>query len=179
VHASPPDRCSLRWVWVLRAALDSADPARAVLAMLLASHAVRIYQLCALRLIGLRDGRLHVGGQVILLAGPAWQRLTCYLDFRQQTWPDSVNPYLFLHVLNVGAARHVTPQWIRKQLGMSGQRIRLDRIFDEAQATGGGLRFLYDLFGLPVGHLPIRLGPGPSRLRLPQRAPGAVVTGQG
>ena len=133
---------------VLRAALDSADPARAVLAMLLASHAVRIYQLCALRLIGLRDGRLHVGGQVILLAGPAWQRLTCYLDFRQQTWPDSVNPYLFLHVLHAGASRHVTPQWIRKQLGMSGQRIRLDRIFDEAQATGGGLRSLCDLFGL-------------------------------
>ena len=134
----------------LRAALDSADPARAVLAALLAFHAVRIYQLCALRLTDLRDGRLHVGGQVILLAGPVRQRLARYLDFRQQTWPDSVNPYLFLHVRNAGAARHVTPQWIRKQLGMSGQRIRLDRIFDEAQTTGGDLRALCDLFGLSI-----------------------------
>ena len=134
----------------LRAALDSADPARAALAALLAFHAVRIYQLCALRLTDLRDGRLYVGGQVILLAGPVRQRLARYLDFRQQTWPDSVNPYLFLHVRNAGAARHVTPQWIRKQLGMSGQRIRLDRIFDEAQATGGDLRALCDLFGLSV-----------------------------
>ena len=78
------------------------------------------------------------------------QRLARYLDYRQQTWPDSVNPYLFLHVRNAGAARHVTPQWIRKQLGMSGQRIRLDRIFDEAQATGGDLRALCDLFGLSI-----------------------------
>ena len=33
---------------------------------------------------------------------------------------------------------------------MSGQRIRLDRIFDEAQATGGDLRALCDLFGLSI-----------------------------
>ena len=135
---------------MLRAALDSADPARAVLAALLAFHAVRIYQLCALRLTDVRDGRLHVGDQVILLAEPVRQRLARYLDFRQQTWPDSVNPYLFLHVRNAGAARHVTPWWIRKQLGMSGQLIRLDRIFDEAQATGGDLRALCDLFGLSI-----------------------------
>ncbi len=134
----------------LRAALDSADPARAVLASLLAFHAVRIYQLCALRLTDVRDGRLHIAGQVIPLAGPVRQRLARYLDFRQQTWPDSVNPYLFLHVRNADAARHVTPQWIRHQLGMSGQRIRLDRIFDEAQATGGDLRALCDLFGLSI-----------------------------
>lgn len=111
---------------------------------------MRIYQLCALQLTDLRDGRLHVGGQVILLAGPVRQRLARYLDFRQQAWPDSVNPYLFLHVRNAGAARHVSPQWIRKQLGMSGQAIRLDRIFDEAQVTGGDLRALCDLFGLSV-----------------------------
>jgi hypothetical protein len=33
---------------------------------------------------------------------------------------------------------------------MSGQLIRLDRIFDEAQATGGDLRALTDMFGLSV-----------------------------
>src|ERR1019366_6229378 len=103
---------------VLRAALDSADPARAVLAALLAFHAVRICQLCALKLTDLRDGRLHIGDQVILLAGPVRQRLGHYLDFRERTWPDSVNPYLFLHVRNAGSARHVSTWWIRKQLGM-------------------------------------------------------------
>ena len=46
-----------------------------MLAALLAFHAVRIYQLSALRLTDLSDGRLHIGGQVILLAGPVRQRL--------------------------------------------------------------------------------------------------------
>jgi integrase len=134
----------------LRGALDSSDPARALLAALLAFHAVRIYQLCALRLTDARDGRLHIGDQTVLLAEPVRQRLARYLDFRQQTWPASVNPYLFVHVRNAGTAGHVTPGWIRKQLGMSGQLIRLDRIFDEAQATGGDLRALCDLFGLSI-----------------------------
>jgi integrase len=134
----------------LHAALDSANVAQALLAALLAFHAVRIYQLCTLRLTDLRDGRLRVGDQVIPLAGPVRQRLARYLDSRQQIWPNSVNPYLFLHARNASAARHVTPQWVRKQLGMSGQRIRLDRIFDEAQATGGDLRALCDLFGLSI-----------------------------
>jgi hypothetical protein len=135
----------------LRAALDSSDPTRAALAALLAFHAVRIYQLCALQLADVRNGRLHVGDQVILLAGPVRQRLARYLNYRQQSWPASVNPYVFLHVRNAGTARHVSPQWIRQQLGMSGQAIRLDRIFDEAQATGGDIRALCDLFGLSIG----------------------------
>lgn len=135
---------------VLRAALDSSDTTRAALTALLAFHAVRIYQLCALRLTDIRDGRLHIGDQVILLAAPVRQRLTRYLDYRHQAWPASVNPYLFLHVRNAGTARHVSPQWIRKQLGMSGQAIRLDRIFDEAQATGGDIRAICDLFGLSI-----------------------------
>jgi integrase len=153
----------------LRAALDSADPAQAVLAALLAFHAVRIYQLCALRLTDVRDGRLFICEQVILLADPVRQRLAHYLDYRNQTWPSSVNPYLFLHVRNAGTARHVTPWWIRKQLGMSGQLIRLDRIFDEAQTTGGDLRALCDLFDLSVAGA-YRYTAVLDRLDLPDRA---------
>jgi hypothetical protein len=134
----------------LRAELDADDPTRAALAALLAFHAVRIYQLAALRLTDIRDGRLHIGDQVIPLAGPVRQRVARYLDWRQQSWPASVNPYLFLHVRNAGTARHVTPYWIRHQLGMPPQSIRLDRIFDEAQATGGDVRALCDLFGLSI-----------------------------
>jgi hypothetical protein len=134
----------------LRAELGSADPARAALAALLAFHAVRVYQLAALRLTDIRDGRLHIGGQVIILAAPVRQRIARYLDYRNTMWPDSANSHLFLHVRNAGNLRHVTPWWIRHQLGMSPQAIRLDRIFDEAQATGGDLRALSDLFGLSI-----------------------------
>jgi hypothetical protein len=33
---------------------------------------------------------------------------------------------------------------------MSGQQVRLDRIFDEALATGGDLRVLAEMFGLSI-----------------------------
>jgi hypothetical protein len=134
----------------LRHALDSDNPATAVLTALLAFHAVRIWQLTQIRLGDLRDGRLHLGDRTVLLAEPVRQRLTAYLDFRQRTWPTSVNPYLFVHVRNADTDRHVTPWWIRRQLSIPGQRIRQDRILDEAHATGGDIRALCDLFGLSI-----------------------------
>jgi hypothetical protein len=130
----------------LRAALDSDNPATALLAF----HAVRIWQLTQIRLADLRDGRLHLDERVVLLAEPVRQRLAAYLDWRQLTWPGSINPYLLVHVRNAGTVAHVTPWWIRHQLSMPGQRIRQDRILDEAHATGGDVRALCDLFGLSV-----------------------------
>jgi hypothetical protein len=135
---------------VLRQALDSPNAATALLTGLLAFHAVRIYQTCHIRLADIRDGRLHVGGQVILLAGPVRQRAAAWPDFRNRTWPDSVNPYLFLHVRNAGTLRPVTPWWIRHQIPVSGQHIRQDRILIEADATGGDIRALCDLFGISI-----------------------------
>lgn len=40
--------------------------------------------------------------------------------------------------------------WAYGQLGMSGQQVRLDRIFYQATATGGDLPVLADLFGLSI-----------------------------
>jgi hypothetical protein len=134
----------------LRHALDADNPATAALTALLAFHALRIQQLAQIRLTDLHDGRLDLGDQVVLLATPVRQRLAAYLAFRQQTWPSSVNPYLFVHVRNAGSDRHVTSWWIRHQLSVPGMRIRQDRILDEAHATGGDVRALCDLFGLSV-----------------------------
>jgi hypothetical protein len=85
---------------------------------------------------------------VILLAEPVRERLAAYLNYRQQTWPTSINPHLFIHQRNWSHDRPVWPHWINQQLGMSGQIIRRDRILDEAHATGGDIRALTDLFGL-------------------------------
>jgi len=139
----------------LRRALDSDNPATALLTALLAFHAVRIWQLAEIRLTDLRDGRLHLRDahgdeQVVLLATPVRQRLAAYLDWRHRTWPGSINSYLLVHVRNAGTVGHVTPWWIRHQLSMPGMRIRQDRILDEAHATGGDIRALCDLFGLSV-----------------------------
>ncbi|MEN3614280.1 hypothetical protein AAH979_32615 [Plantactinospora sp. ZYX-F-223] len=132
----------------LRDNLTSDNPATAALPALLAFHAVRLKQLRAMLLTDVRDGRLHIGDQVIVLAEPARQRLTAYLNHRAATWPTTVNPHLFIHRRSWMHDRPVTPWWIRKQLGMSGQLIRQDRILDEAHATSGDLRMLCELFGL-------------------------------
>jgi hypothetical protein len=56
-HAAPlPDFAALR------RALDSDEPAEALLAALPAFHAVRIWQLATIRLTDIRDGRLFLAG---------------------------------------------------------------------------------------------------------------------
>jgi hypothetical protein len=135
---------------VLRSDLNSDRPATAALAALLAFHAIPIVHIRQLRLADVHDGRVRVGEQLIPLAEPARRRLTAYLDYRQQTWPESINPYLFTHARNWWLSRAVSPQWIRDQLTLPAQTIRFDRILDEAHATGGDIRRLMDLFGISV-----------------------------
>lgn len=164
-HPRVPDPLDLT---ALRAALNSEQPVVAALAALLAFHAVRVHQLRRLRTTDLHDGRLHLpapstrnsapdsapdGGHpdhVILLAEPVRRRLTAWLDHRTRTWPGTANTHLFIHHRNAGGTSPVTPWWIRRRLGMSAQAIRLDRILDEAHATGGDVRALCDLFGLSI-----------------------------
>jgi integrase len=134
----------------LRAVLDGDDAAAAALAALLAFHGVRVWQLRQARLIDVRDGRLFVGEQVILLAPLVRDRLSAYLAERAARWPETANPYLFMNYRSAYTNAAVTPWWIRKRLGMSAQAIRQDRILDEAHATSGDLRRLCDLFGLSV-----------------------------
>ncbi|WP_414943850.1 hypothetical protein [Amycolatopsis sp. cmx-11-32] len=134
----------------VRAALNSAEPTRAALAALLAFHAIRIWQLCALQLADLRDGRLQVDDRVIPLAVPVRLRLTAYLTCRQRSWPNTANPHLFIHYRNANTTRPVTPYRIRKRLGMNAQAIRQDRILDEAHASRGDVRRICGLFGLSV-----------------------------
>ena len=130
----------------LRRALDCPNPATALLTF----HAVRIYQACRIRLTGIRDGRLHVGAQVIPLAAPVRLRVTAWLGYRGRTWPESANPYLLLHPGDAGTLRPVTPWWIGHQFPIAGQHIRQDRILAEADATGGDIRVLCDLFGISI-----------------------------
>ena len=134
----------------VREALNSSRPARAAIAALLGFHAIRIGHLCALQLTDVRDGRLHLGGQVILLAPPARERISAYLSYRTATWPASINPHLFIHARSWTSTRPAASAWIGAQLGMSAQHIRLDRILDEAQATSGDVRALCDLFGISI-----------------------------
>jgi hypothetical protein len=136
----------------LRDALDSPSPARAVITALLAYHAIAKRQLAKLQLTDIRSGRLHLDDRVILLAEPVRDRVDTYLSYRAATWPASVNARLFIHARSWKTTRLVTPAWISGQLAISAEHIRLDRIYQEAEATGGEIRALCDLFGMSIAN---------------------------
>jgi integrase len=135
---------------VLAQALDSPNPARAALAALAAFHAPRSGQLCALQLTDIRDAHLHLPERTVLLADPVQDRITRWLDHRNARWPLTRNPHLFINFQTSGRTSPVSQNWINDTLGISAQAIREDRILHEAQATGGDIRRVCDLFGLSV-----------------------------
>lgn len=136
----------------VREALNSPNPARAALTALIALHGLRTSDLRNLKLTDIRDRRLHLTHRVIPLAPIVQQKISGWLDHRQQTWPNSTNPHLFIHFRT--AARHdpVGNRWVKLTLDLPGgaRALRHDRIVDEAIATGGDIRRICDLFNLSV-----------------------------
>ncbi|HWH01704.1 MAG TPA: hypothetical protein VNV66_20845 [Pilimelia sp.] len=137
---------------LLRAALMSDNPAQAVLVALTAFHGLRAGQLQRLQLTDVRDGRLHLDGRVIVLADPVRERLSAYLNARNQRWPNTANTHLFVTEHTGRRTEECSKRWIWLTIGpgLSAAAIREDRILDEAHATGGDVRRLADLFGLSI-----------------------------
>jgi hypothetical protein len=136
---------------MVREGLNSPDPVRAAMTALLAFHALRAGQIRALQLTDIRDGRLHLPDRIVLLADPVRTRLAAYLDHRNQRWPNTANPHLFIHHRTALSLEPVGGRWLALTLGTAARVIRTDRIVDEVLATGGDLRRICDLFGLTVG----------------------------
>lgn len=134
----------------VREALDSTDTTRAALTALIVFHGLTSGQLTALLLTDLRDGRLHLHNRAIPLAKPVRHRLRGYLDWREQQWPNTANPHLFIHYRTATHTRPVLRKWISDRVGMNPQHLRQNRILDEAIASGGDVRVVCDLFGLSV-----------------------------
>ena len=137
---------------LLRAALNSPQPAQALVVSLIAFHGLRMGHLQRLHLTDHRDGRLYVDGRVIPLAEPVQDRLRNYLNYRNRTWPHSSNPHLLINRRSSGRLGPVGRRWIWLTVGpgLSPTAIREDRILSEAHATDGDVRRLVDLFGLSV-----------------------------
>ena len=137
-------------VGAIRDALHADDPARAALAALFAFHALRTGQARDLLVTDVRDGRLHIDGNTIVLAKPVRARLNTWMAERARRWPHTINPHVFVTNRTAGRQTAVSSVWINDKLGLRPQRLREDRILNEAIATDGDVRRLSDLFGISV-----------------------------
>jgi hypothetical protein len=134
----------------VRRVLADNDPVVAAMGALVAFHAMTCKQLTVVKLTDMHDGRLGIGGRNVVLAEPVRDRLATYLDFRSHRWPNTANPYLFIHFRSAIKIAPVNTDWISNRLGGLAQIMREDRIVDELLATGGDLRRVCDLFGLSI-----------------------------
>lgn len=134
----------------LRDALTSPDPARAALAALAGFHGLRSGQLRGLQLTDIHTGRLHLEGRVVPMAEPVRDRVAAWLTYRNQRWPQTSNPHLFISKRSALRSDPVGVEWVTRTLGMTTQAIREDRILHELHATGGDVRRVCDLFGLSI-----------------------------
>jgi site-specific recombinase XerC len=134
----------------IRDALDSADPAIALAVALVAFHAPTGRQLRELALTDIVDGRLTLEGRDIPLAGAVLVRLRVWLDHRARTWPNTINPHLFITRRSAPRLTQVGAQFPWRGTNLTAQALREDRIVQEIHATGGDIRRLCDLFGLSV-----------------------------
>lgn len=133
-----------------RDALNSPAPARAAIAALAAFCGLTTNQLRCLQLTDIRDGKLHLDGRAIPLAEPVRNRIAAWLDYRNQRWPTTTNPHLFVNNQTAFRTTPVGLPWTHRTLDIPGgvRAVRRDRILDEAIATRGDARRLCDLFGI-------------------------------
>lgn len=134
----------------LREAINSPDPARAALTSIVAFHGLRSGQLRSLKLTDIRDGRLRLDDRNIPLAQPVRDRVSAWLSHREQCWPATINPHVFISKRTALGSAPVGVQWITTTMGMTAQRAREDRILHELTASGGDLRRICDMFGLSI-----------------------------
>ena len=134
----------------VRAALASPDPAVALAVALVAFHALTNLQVRRVQLTDITDGRLQVGDRIIPLADPIRPRLRAWLDHRAKTWPNTINPYLFVTQRSAPRLVHPGTQVPWNKTTLRPQALREDRILAEAHASGGDVRRLCDLFGMSV-----------------------------
>lgn len=134
----------------IRHDLNSSDPAIALAVALVAFHALASKQLRQLKLTDIVDGRLTLDGRQIPLAGPVQVRLRVWLDQRARTWPNTINPHLFISRVSAPRLTPIGRQWPWVYTTTAPQALREDRILQEIHATGGDIRRLCDLFGLSV-----------------------------
>ncbi|MFE4370571.1 hypothetical protein ACFRMN_20465 [Streptomyces sp. NPDC056835] len=134
----------------IRKALNSPDPAVALAVALVAFHGLTGPQLAAVQLTDISDGKLTLDEKTIPLAGPVRSRLTAYLDHRARNWPSTLNPHLFVNRKTAPRTTPTSKLYAWRNLGVTPQALREDRILQEIFETGGDVRRICDFFGIGI-----------------------------
>ncbi|WP_214417328.1 hypothetical protein [Sphaerisporangium fuscum] len=128
-------------------------PAARVMVALAGVHAARAVDMLALRLddIDLGNRRIIIGGRVRPLDDLTHQLLSDWLCHRQDRWPDTANPHLLINhktALTTVPASGKGASLILHRQAATLERLRMDRILEEALACGGDPLHLASVFGL-------------------------------
>lgn len=143
----------------LQGAIDrTPSPAGRLIVALVAVHALGLNEITRLptsaldlsagRLIVRRPGRRHL----VYLDELTYELAAVWMRERHRRWPMTGNPHLIVNQITAVSTdgqpiSRSSMKGIFAQLGLSGQKVRIDRLFHEAQLTADALH-LTRLFGI-------------------------------
>ncbi len=141
VWASDPDLLPMTADEIRAVEQLTVSPAERVIVALAAEHAARTgtIRLLTLEDVDLPNRRITLAGHRQRLGDLSCRALREWLDHRRSAWPHTGNPHVIVSARTALGSRPVTGQFVRFQLGHNGfsvDRIRADRILDEALTTG-------------------------------------------
>jgi integrase len=129
------------------------DPAARLIVLLAGVHALRPSDIRALTLDDADPAAvtLLAGGRARPLDQLTAAQLRAWLQARHTRWPATANPHLLINQSTAGGTGPVSRGYIHdamRQLGITAQDLRTDRLLAEAQASGGDPLQLTHLFGV-------------------------------
>jgi hypothetical protein len=135
------------------AAAAEGDPALKLLIALIGIHALYPHQARELPLAAFdfTGGRLMHGDIDHPLDAFTRQAAADYIQLRRSRWPHTRNPHLFLSSQTAHSGTPVTIGWMHpllKDLPVTAQRLREDRILEEAAVTGADPQHLCAVFNI-------------------------------
>ena len=129
------------------------DPAERLIVLLAGVHALRPADIRALMLEDADPAAvtLLLGDRARPLDRLTAGHLRAWLQARHERWPATANPYLLINRSTAGGTGPVSRGYVQaavRQLGITTQRLRADRLHAEARASGGDPLQLAHLFGV-------------------------------
>jgi integrase len=130
----------------------SRTPQARLWVALAAIHAARHSHIRAIQLddVDVGNRRITIAGRQRPLDDLTHQLVLEYLEHRRANWPSTANGHLF--VSRESAMRHgpVSHAWVLNLRGLAGtiERLRIDRLLEEAIASAGDPLHLAEVFGI-------------------------------